>query len=117
MVNKLFNLGNTCAVNSLIQCINSCKLNVALFDKPPNNTIALALFELLHLMQIHDDKTIKPTNFLNYLYSTFSTFQRRQQLDAQEVWTLLANEVFTNISKDITINKSFSSEVIGALVG
>lgn len=109
MVNKLLNLGNTCAINSLIQCINSCKLNVALFDKPPNNTIALALFELLHLMQIHDDKTIKPTNFLNYLYSTFSTFKRRQQLDAQEVWTLLANEVFTNISEDITINKSFSS--------
>ena len=109
MVNKLVNLGNTCAINSLIQCINICKINIGIFNKPENNTFTRALFELLHLMQVYDDKTIKPNNFLNYLYSTFSSFQPRQQLDAQEIWTLVSNEIFNNTGNTIDNNKSFTS--------
>lgn len=106
---KLCNLGNTCAINSLIQSIHSCRINVNIFNKPEDNTLTRALFELLHLMQIHPDKTIKPSNFLNHLYSTFSSLERRQQLDAQEIWTLLSNEIFNNTGYPINNNKSFTS--------
>jgi ubiquitin C-terminal hydrolase len=108
---KLCNLGNTCAINSLLQAINTCRINVNMFQKPEDNTLARTLFELLHLMNIHDDKTIKPSNFLNCLYTTFSTLEVRQQLDAQEVWTLLSNEVFNNTAYPININKSFTSDI------
>jgi|TARA_B110000858_G_scaffold198015_1_gene262072 ubiquitin C-terminal hydrolase len=108
---KLCNLGNTCAINSLLQAINSCHINVNMFQKPEDNTFSKALFELLHLMQIHDDKTIKPSNFLDHLYATFSTLERRQQLDAQEVWTLLSNEVFNNTGYSIDNNKTFTSNI------
>lgn len=111
MVNKIINLGNTCAINSLLQCITTCKLNITLFDKPKDNTFTRALFELLHILQIYDDKIIKPTNFLNQLYSTFSSFQPRQQLDSQEIWTLLCNEVFNNTAVSIETNKSFKSNI------
>ena len=49
---KLLNVGNTCAINSLLQCINSCKISVEHFEKPNDNTLSKALLELLHLMQI-----------------------------------------------------------------
>jgi ubiquitin C-terminal hydrolase len=108
---KLLNLGNTCAINSLIQAINCCNINISNFQKPEDNTLTRALFELLHLMKIHDDKTIKPSNFLNYLYSTFSTLEQRQQLDAQEIWTLLSNEIFNNTGYLIDNNKTFTSNI------
>ena len=41
---KLCNLGNTCAINSLLQAINSCHINVNMFQKPEDNTFAKALF-------------------------------------------------------------------------
>lgn len=108
---KLLNIGNTCAINSLLQSINCCKINIELFDKPKDNTFTKALFELLHLMQIYNEKTIKPTNFLKLLYSNFIYFRPREQLDSQEVWTLLSNKVFQETSESINNNKSFTSDI------
>ena len=96
---KLLNVGNTCAINSLLQAINTCKINVELFDKPNDNTLTKALLELLHLMQIYNEKTIKPTNFLKLLYINFTLFRPREQLDSQEVWTLLSNKVLNSESE------------------
>ena len=106
---KLLNVGNTCAINSLLQCINSCKISVEHFEKPNDNTLSKALLELLHLMQIYEEKKIKPTNFLKLLYNSFTIFRPREQLDSQEVWTLLSNKVFEETSIPINLNKSFSS--------
>lgn len=106
---KLLNVGNTCAINSLLQCINSCKISVEHFKKPNDNTLSKALLELLHLMQIYEEKKIKPTNFLKLLYNSFTIFRPREQLDSQEVWTLLSNKVFEETSIPINLNKSFSS--------
>ena len=106
---KLLNVGNTCAINSLLQCINSCKISVEHFEKPNDNTLSKALLELLHLMQIYEEKKIKPTNFLRLLYNSFTIFRPREQLDSQEVWTLLSNKVFEETSIPTNLNKSFSS--------
>ena len=108
---KLLNVGNTCAINSLLQCINTCKINVELFDKPEDNTLTKALLELLHLMQIYKEKTIKPTNFLKLFYCNFTSFRPKQQLDSQEVWTLLSNKVFEETCTPINHNKSFTSNI------
>jgi len=108
---KLLNAGNTCAVNSLLQAINTCKISVEQFDKPKDNTLTKALLELLHLMQIYNEKTIKPTNFLRLLYSSFTILRPREQLDSQEVWTLLSNKVFEETSTPINSNKSFTSSI------
>lgn len=108
---KLLNVGNTCAINSLLQAINTCKINIELFDKPKDNTITKALLELLHLMQIYNEKTIKPTNFLKLLYSNFTLFRPREQLDSQEVWTLLSNKVFEETCESLNNNKSFTSNI------
>ena len=42
MVNKLVNLGNTCAINSLLQCINICKMgNTCMYTNEKRITLHL----------------------------------------------------------------------------
>ena len=40
----LLNLGNTCAINSLIQSINLTNIDIQKFNKPNNDTLSKSLF-------------------------------------------------------------------------
>jgi uncharacterized UBP type Zn finger protein len=104
----LLNLGNTCAINSLIQSINLTNIDIQKFNKPNNNTLSKSLFELIYLIQNNPDKNIKPSKFIETLYNKLTEFQRFQQLDAQELWILMSNKIFEETAVNIDLNKSFT---------
>ena len=107
----LLNLGNTCAINSLIQSINLTNIDIQKFNKPNNNTLSKSLFELLYLIQNNPDKNIKPSKFIETLYNKLTEFQRFQQLDAQELWILMSNKIFEETAVNIDLNKSFTNSI------
>ena len=89
---KLVNIGNTCAINSLIQSLS--RFNINLFDKLDEKSFTFSLIELLNLMNSNPGKTIRPNKFIKKLYTHLKTFKQNQQLDVQELWILLSNKIF-----------------------
>ena len=108
---RLINLGNTCAINSTIQSIHACNISIDTFDKPPPNSFAKSLFDLLHIVRINHNKIVKPTNFIKKLYCTFSNFPEHQQLDAQELWTYISNQVFKDTAITVNLSKTFTNHI------
>lgn len=108
---RLINLGNTCAINSTIQSIYACNIPINIFNKPPPNSFAKAMFDLLHIVKINDDKIVRPTNFIKKLYSIFTNFQEHQQLDAQELWTYICNQVFKETAITVNLSKTFTNNI------
>ena len=91
----LQNLGNTCAINTLIQiiCRNSFLRNSILNVDISNNTLAIELKEIIQLMYI-DKKSLSPRKFITKLYNIFSDiFRFGEQLDINELWLFLFNKI------------------------
>lgn len=93
---SLINLGNTCAINSILQAI-SHTFNVP--NKNPEKPFTKSLFNVITLMQNNPNKILKPTNFIKQFFQTFhDEFKNGYQMDSQELWLFLSNTVFLETS-------------------
>lgn len=101
---KLINLGNTCAINSLIQSILNCDINIIDLKKPNKNSFTYEFFEFLLFLKNNNNETIKPYKFINMLFNTFKNFNKGEQIDAQELWTYISNKIFEETSYNIDFN-------------
>ena len=98
----LQNLGNTCAINTLIQiiCRNSFLRNSILNIDIPNNTLAIELKEILNIMYI-DNNSLSPNKFVKNLFDNLKVFNLGEQLDLTELWLLLFEKITNEISNYI----------------
>jgi ubiquitin C-terminal hydrolase len=108
---KLINLSNTCAINSLIQSILLCDINIDLFLKPSVNTFSSNFLEFLIFLNNNNNETIEPNNFIETFFKHFTIFKKGEQLDAQEVWTYISNTIVKDTSYNININKIFTNNL------
>ena len=95
----LQNLGNTCAINTLIQiiCRNSFLRNSILNVDISNNTLAIELKEILNIMYI-DNNSLSPNKFVKNLFDNLKVFNFGEQLDLTELWLLLFEKITNEIS-------------------
>lgn len=95
----LQNLGNTCAINTLIQiiCRNNFLRKSILDVAISNNTLAIELKEILNIM--HNDKnSLSPNKFVKNLFDKLKVFNFGEQLDLTELWLLLFEKISDEIS-------------------
>lgn len=95
----LQNLGNTCAINTLIQiiCRNSFLRNSILNVDISNNTLAIELKEILNIMYINNN-SLSPNKFVKNLFDNLKVFNFGEQLDLTELWLLLFEKITNEIS-------------------
>ena len=99
----LQNIGNTCAINSLIQCIYSVDIfRTILLQQNINNSISFELLDIFSKFQ--QGHSITPNGFVHKLISVFEGFFiPGEQFDIGELWILLADK----ISEELNVpNKS-----------
>lgn len=101
MLEGLQNLGNTCSVNTLVQCIGHCKhlrdwlLSVEAGEEEEDNRPLLSR-ELARITQQmwRDQKSLAPWLFLKTLFSCLQGIIRRgEQIDLSELWMLLVDRI------------------------
>tara|TARA_B110000483_G_scaffold230326_1_gene295378 strand:- start:569 stop:1546 length:978 start_codon:yes stop_codon:yes gene_type:complete len=95
----LQNLGNTCAINTLIQiiCRNHYLRNSILNVDIPDNTLAIELKEILRIMYV-DNNSLSPNKFIINLFDNLKVFNFGEQLDLTELWLLLFEKITDEIS-------------------
>ena len=99
MSKGLANLGNTCSINALVQCIGHCDylrdyfLHKSSFQKKDENTFSIGQELSLILKQLWvDQNALKPIRFLKALQETMGSDAYsigQEQLDFTEVWMVL----------------------------
>jgi ubiquitin carboxyl-terminal hydrolase 36/42 len=100
----LNNQGNTCYLNSILQCMLHCKKFVIyLFnhnDSIINSNKNLLLVEFVSLVDkiwFRDNKNISPTSFLSKLVETYPFYRIGQQQDSHECMLNILEELEKNI--------------------
>lgn len=99
----LQNVGNTCAINSLIQCIYSITiLRKILLKQNINNTISFELLDIF--IKFEQGYSITPNGFVRKLIEIFQGFLiPGEQFDIGELWILLADKISEELNKPIHI--------------
>eukprot|EP01084_Bolivina_argentea_P093444 168056_1 len=123
----LNNLGNTCYLNSCIQCIKSVdelkdnlKNKIHTTNTNDNNNMVNKLGQLMIKLDTNSDAVI-PQEFVQYFRGAFPRFASRnehgiwEQQDADEAYTeilssLRQNNTFINEEKENIINNLFQGE-------
>lgn len=94
----LANLGNTCSINTLIQCLGHCVefrnmlLTTSIFHKKTNRIFSIGEELTLIWKQLWiDHNHLSPSRFLKALQEVLGDYYQvgREQLDFTEVWMLL----------------------------
>lgn len=108
----LQNIGNTCAINSLIQCLYSLDiLRTILLQQDINNTKTIS-FELLDIFsKFQQGHSITPNGFVHKLIRVFEGFfVPGEQFDIGELWILLADKISEELNTPIRVNASSKIE-------
>jgi ubiquitin C-terminal hydrolase len=96
----LFNLGFTCAINSLIQiiCRNDLMRNAVLNCDLGDDTLISNLKEVIILMYINNN-TVSPKKFVANIYSKFEgIFIYGEQLDITELWIFMNEKIIEELN-------------------
>jgi ubiquitin C-terminal hydrolase len=113
MSSGLINIGNTCAINSLLQCILHSLNDIILIENIPNiedkYKVTNSLMILLKLMKENEKKIIKPRKFINDFFINNNFFIKGNQLDASELWIYLSNKIFQEIGTFIKEKYNYNS--------
>lgn len=104
-VGGLQNLGNTCAVNSLIQCIYGTPLLRNLLIKPEKETNCdTSITTQLHdiCSKLSEGNSISPKAFVHRLFQLFHfILTPGEQFDIGELWLLLGDKVSEEFNSDL----------------
>ena len=110
----LRNLGQTCCINSLLQVLAHINYNILSFPKISDDTLSYHLLKLIYLMRNNPDKIIRPELFINKFFECFSCFEKNEQIDIQELYTVISCKIFEETS--IAIQKPPSSDIINTQI-
>lgn len=109
----LINIGNTCAINTILQSIcNTIENEKEILISREKFT--LSLLKIIRMMKENKNKGIKPYEFVNDLINNSNElFKKGHQMDASELWTFICNIVFKETSKEIEEKegKEYKSEI------
>lgn len=111
-VTGLYNLGNTCFMNSMLQCLNSCKVLTKYFlndftesdiniDNPlgTKGDLSLAYREVLNHMWNVNNKSYCPDNFKRVLSQHCPRFGGYEQQDSHEFMSYLLDGLHEDLNK------------------
>ena len=109
----LYNLGNTCYINSCIQLIFHTKYEDMFSSVALENSVSWALRQLL--LKMHDSNNIRPWNFIKVVGAKFPQFGNREQQDAHEFLVQLLNVLqIENDDNNITDDENIHLENVMA---
>jgi ubiquitin C-terminal hydrolase len=99
----LGNLGLTCAINTLIQCITHTPIlrKFLLQNNFNENTLAYQLKDVIELLYVKN-ATVAPKGFLNRLFTLFPDILHfGEQHDLCELWMLISDKIADEIGQPI----------------
>jgi ubiquitin C-terminal hydrolase len=99
----LGNLGLTCAINALIQCITHTSSLRSFFINNTFNesTLAYQFKDVIQLLYIQQ-ATVAPKALLHRLYSLFpNSFHHGEQHDICELWMLISDKIAEEVGQNI----------------
>ncbi|KAI8899632.1 hypothetical protein BC833DRAFT_619235 [Globomyces pollinis-pini] len=103
----LNNLGNTCYMNSILQCLMSIRHIIGIVKGPFNvnsrlqreHTVAKAFFQLIEsVLNSRANSCVSPSNFKNVIQRRVELFQGYDQHDAQECLRAILNELHLDLN-------------------
>lgn len=118
MLQGLQNLGNTCSINTLIQCIgHSQKLREWFLSDQPHQIqikqdhsgdthqhqlyLSIELARIIHEMW-NEHKSLAPSRFIKTIYQSLQgMISRGEQLDLSELWMLVVDKINSEIGKKV----------------
>jgi ubiquitin C-terminal hydrolase len=115
----LVNVGNTCSINTLIQCLGHCPtfldtiLNRSIIaTKRPNHEFSIydELKEVFVYLWVKNH-TIIPQRFISAFYESIGdSYVRGDQFDLTEMWMLLLNNIIEETH--LSTHRSMHQDVI-----
>jgi ubiquitin carboxyl-terminal hydrolase 8 len=118
MINKMFkglaNIGNTCSINTLVQCIGHCPsflefilktdIQVTKIDNR-KYSVYIELKEILKHLWV-DDTSMIPRRFIEAFYESIGdSYTIGEQFDFTEMWMLLLNNIIHETHSDTHVSK------------
>ena len=103
----LANLGNTCYINTAIQCLGYCpEFRQFILDTShaTSHNLAAEMHELYHEMWVHNFSII-PKKFIRYLKDTITCINITEQNDINEFLSLIIDKLNQHISQKITVTR------------
>ena len=88
----LHNLGNTCFINSILQCLQALPELHPWMDGMTTTNVLIQEYNDLRKMMVREKGCISPGRFVHFVY-THLPFQRGQQADAHEFLLYLLDEL------------------------
>ncbi len=133
----LLNLGNTCYMNSVLQCLSKIiefkelmldpnlirdlypnvikkisdenKKNYSVILTNTQKTLAYQMYKLMNVIWGNKTKHIRPVNFIKIFSKKIVGFQVTEQQDAQEALICILDTIHTELESNVDINYNFFS--------
>ena len=99
----LQNLGNTCGINSLIQCIGHTKLLRDALTRGKQDDLQTVTFQLTDVVNKLDNSSVAPEGLITVLFASHKgLLVPGEQQDMVELWMLIVDKIAAEIGVEIS---------------